>query len=117
MNLIASGNMELGVWTVDVSPVTTSSSIIVSAIKAVACSTGGFWNKWNRKKTDRDLTSRVLTVTNVDLSANNTPLVGSWEFTSKEGGYWDSIVCFKATIKCQEIPPTPGPEKMKKFTP
>ncbi|NSW75926.1 MAG: hypothetical protein HPY68_03970 [Candidatus Atribacteria bacterium] len=117
VDLIASGNMELGVWTVDVSPVTTSSSIIVSSIKTVTCSTGGFWNKWNCKKTDRDLTPHFLTVTDVDSPTNNIPLVGSWEFTPKEGDYWDSIACFKATIKCQETPPAPSPEQMKKFTP
>lgn len=116
VDLIASGNMELGVWTVDVSPVTTSSSIIVSSIKTVACLTGGFWNKWSCKKTDRDLTSHFLTVTDVDSPANDIPLVGSWEFTPKDGDYWDHIACFKATIKCQEIPPAPGPEQMRKFT-
>jgi hypothetical protein len=111
IDLVARGDIEAGVWTVDVSPVTTSPHIIVSTIKTVACATGSFWNKWDCKKTDLDSHVTLLSVTEIDSPANDIPLVGSWEFTPRGGVFRDTTACFQVTIKCQETSPTPGPNQ------
>ncbi|MGC8778843.1 MAG: hypothetical protein ACP5Q4_09215, partial [Candidatus Caldatribacteriaceae bacterium] len=97
IDLVARGNLEAGVWTVDVSPVTTSSQTIVSSIRTTPCATGSFWNKWNCKKTDLDFHTTLLEVTDTDAPANDISLVGSWEFTPKGGIYREVTACFKVT--------------------
>ena len=95
--LLVKGSPETGVWVVDVSPVTTSTSIIVSLIKTLPCTDGSFWNKWGLKKTDLDSTVTFLDVTDIDTSANDIPLVESWEFTPKDTSYQKDTACFLVT--------------------
>jgi hypothetical protein len=115
--LLAKGSPETGVWVVDVSPVTTSTSIVVSLIKTLPCTDGSFWNKWGLKKTDIDSTVTFLDVTDVDTSANDIPLVGSWEFTPKDASYQKDTACFLVTIKCTEVYPTPTPSPFPPYSP
>ena len=115
--LIAKGSPETGVWVVDISPVTTSTSIIVNLIKTLPCTDGSFWNKWSLKKTDLDSTVTFLDVTDIETSANDIPLVGSWEFTPKDATYQKETACFSVTIKCTEVYPTPTPSPLPPYSP
>ena len=48
------------------------------------------------KKTDT-FSITYLDVTDVDTSANDIPLVGSWEFTPKDTSYQKDTACFLVT--------------------
>ena len=101
--LSATPNKETGVWAVEVSSQTTSSSILVTSIRTISCGFGAAnYPLWDCKKTDPDGYVRHFPVTNVATSPALMPLVGLWQFVPKTGTYIPTAnACFEVTLKCR----------------
>ncbi len=103
--LSATPNRETGVWSVKVSPQTTSPSIEITSIKTVPCGFGaGVVSPWICQKTDPDGFVRVFNVFAQATSPAAMPLVGLWEFIPDVPGTYvpNANACFEVTMRCRE---------------
>lgn len=111
---------DYSLWSVDVSPVAVSSSIMVQKIRSFNCSfvdIHNFWPNWNCSKISPE--SFSVPISNSDTNLNCPHLVGEWKFTLNGPGaiYQYDTACFLLTITCGPcliqqpiVTPTPTPQ-------